>query len=315
MNKSKKTNILVTLVLSLMLIFCQGKEKQHTNIPLEDLKPLNSFPGKIIFHSNYDGDNEIYLLTSEKLVKITDNEWNDEFPIWSPDGTRIAFTANPKGNYDIFIMEADGSNIRAVTSSPKDETEPSWYPDGKKLTFTEEGKKLLRSHPKIFVIDLNTGNQKRLLPEYSKAHGISSVSPTGQIVTFTARPGLGGWDVAVADLADKEIKFLAEGGKSCRARFSPDGKKLAYVSSKADGKGDIWIMDIDGSNKERLTYRDDTYDYFPTWSPDGQYVAFNSSEQHDHNGDWKLFIIEVESNKIIPIFDSPGNDVFPDWSK
>jgi Tol biopolymer transport system component len=72
-------------------------------------------------------------------------------------------------------------------------------------------------------------------------------------------------------------------------------------------------MDIDGSNKQRLTSRDDTYDYFPTWSPDGRYIAFNSSEQHDHNGDWKLFMLELETNEIIPLFDSPGNDVFPDW--
>lgn len=301
------------LVLSMILVFCKGNEKEKINISLEELKPLSPFSGKIIFHSNVDGDNEIYLLTSEKLVKLTDNQWNDEYPVWSPDGSKIAYTADPKGNYDIFIMEADGSGIRAVTTSPKDETEPSWYPDGEKLNFTEEGRKLLRSHPKIFIIDLETGKQRRLLPEYSKAHGISRVSPAGEIITFTGKPGFGGWDVGVFNINSKEINFLDEGGKSCRARFSPDSKKLAYVSSKADGKGDIWIMDSDGDNKKRVTYRDDTYDYFPTWSPDGRFIAFNSSQQHDLKGDWKLFIIELETSKILPVFDSPGNDVFPDW--
>lgn len=313
MKINRKTIIIMVLALSGILIFCQGNDKEPIEISEKDPKPLNSFSGKIVFHSNFDGDNEIYLLTSERLTKITDNEWNDEFPVWSPDGTKIAYSADPKGNYDIFIMDSDGSNIKPVTSSSKDETEPSWYPDGKKINFTEEGKRLLRSHPKIFVIDLETGQQRRLLPDYSKAHGISSVSPTGQQITFTGKPGFGGWDVAVYNLETEEITFLDEGGKSCRARFSPDGKKLAYVSSDADGKGDIWIMDIDGSNKQRLTSRDDTYDYFPTWSPDGRYIAFNSSEQHDHNGDWKLFMLELETNEIIPLFDSPGNDVFPDW--
>ena len=280
---------------------------------LKDLRPLAPFEGRIIFQSNMDGDNEIYLLSNGELKKLTENTWEDEFPVWSPDGQRIAFTANPKGNYDIFIMDQDGSNIKAVTSSPKDEIEPSWYPDGKKLNFTEEGKRLLRANPKIFMLDLQTGKQKRLMPEYSKAHGISRVSPTGEIITFTGKPGLGGWDVAVFDLDSKEVKYLDEGGKSCRARFSPDGKKLAYVSSKADGKGDIWIMEIDGSSKKRVTFRDDTYDYFPVWSPDGRFIAFNSSQQHDLKGDWKLFIIELETSKILPLFDSPGNDIFPDW--
>lgn len=315
METIRKAIIVMIFVMSGILVFCKGNEKNKTTISLEDLKPLSPFVGKIIFHSNFDGDNEIYLLTTDELVKLTNNEWDDEYPVWSPDGTKIAFTADPKGNFDIFIMEADGSNIKPVTSSPKDEIEPSWYPDGKKLNFTEEGKKLLRSHPKIFMLDLKTGNQRRLMPEYSKAHGISRVSSTGEIITFTGKPGLGGWDVAVFDLDSKEIKYLDEGGKSCRARFSPDGKKLAYVSSKADGKGDIWIMDSDGSSKKRVTYRDDTYDYFPVWSPDGRFIAFNSSQQHDLKGDWKLFIIELETSKILPLFDSLGNDIFPDWTE
>jgi len=313
MENIRKAIMVMILVMSGSLVFCKGNEKDKTTISLEELKPLSPFAGKIIFHSNFDGDNEICLLEADKLIKLTDNEWNDEYPVWSPDGTTIAYTADPNGNYDIFIMEADGSNIKPVTSSPKDEIEPSWYPDGKKLNFTEEGKRLLRANPKIFMLDLQTGKQKRLMPEYSKAHGISRVSPTGEIITFTGKPGLGGWDVAVFDLDSKEVKYLDEGGKSCRARFSPDGKKLAYVSSKADGKGDIWIMEIDGSSKKRVTFRDDTYDYFPVWSPDGRFIAFNSSQQHDLKGDWKLFIIELETSKILPLFDSPGNDIFPDW--
>jgi Tol biopolymer transport system component len=122
-----------------------------------------------------------------------------------------------------------------------------------------------------------------------------------------------GWEVAVYDMGENEVKFLDEGGKSCRARFSRDGKKLVYVSTRADKKGEICVMNPDGSRKTSLTDRAETYDYFPCWSPDSKYVAFNSSFQGDHNGDWQLCILEVKSGKISLLFDSPGNDVFPDW--
>jgi Tol biopolymer transport system component len=122
-----------------------------------------------------------------------------------------------------------------------------------------------------------------------------------------------GWDAAMYDSRQNKVLFLDDGGKSCRARFSKDGKKLAYVSSKSDGKGDIWTMNVDGTGKKRLTERDDTYDYFPSWSPDGNFVVFNSSTQHDHNGDWALYVVDIKTGEARLLFDSPGNDVFPDW--
>jgi dipeptidyl aminopeptidase/acylaminoacyl peptidase len=211
-------------------------------------------------------------------------------------------------------MNPDGSNITSITSSPADEKEPSWFPDGKSLAFTKEVKKFLRKGTAIYRKEIDSGKSKKIVPRYSKSHGIPHVSPASPHITFTGKR-LFGWDVAVYDMKKNQVSFLVEGGKSCRARYSKDGTKLAYVSSEADGKGDIWTMDSFGRNKARLTKRDETYDYFPSWSPDGQYIVFNSSEQHDHNGDWKLFIIEVKTGRTHLLFDSPGNDVFPDWYK
>jgi Tol biopolymer transport system component len=257
-------------------------------------------------------DNEIYSISNIGLKKLTDNTWEDEHPIWSPDGKKIAFTANPEGNYDIFTMNADGSNITQLTSFPLDENWATWFPDGKSIIFTRQIKKFLRKSVQVYRMNLLTQKIERIIPQYSKGLVIPHLSPKASLLTFTGKRTIG-WDVAVFDMNKNELKFLDEGGKSCRARFSKDGKKLAYVSSKADKKGDIWLMNPDGSEKTRLTKRDDTYDYFPSWSPDNNYIVFNSSHQHDHNGDWKLYIVEVKSSDLFLLFDSPGNDVFPDW--
>lgn len=310
-----KIKTAVIFILSLSLLCICGSENESTK---EDIKEINmkpNFPieGRIIFHSNLDGDNEIYLMTKTEIKKLTDNTWNDEYPVWSLDGKKIAFTANPEGNYDIFTMNPDGSEITAMTFSPSDEKDPSWFPDGKRIAYTRETKKFLRKQLLIFQVDIDTKKTKRIIPRYSKGHAIPHISPTEPLLTFTGKRTIG-WDSALYDMRKNEVKFLDKGGKSCRARFSKDGKKLAYVSSKADGKGDIWIMNPDGSQKIRLTEMNETYDYFSSWSPDGKYIVFNSSDQYDHNGDWKLYIIEVKTRKVIFLFDSPGNDVFPDWN-
>ncbi len=309
-----KSRIFFVLSLSLLLLWMCANKKDAAaeNSNQTDLSPKFPIKGEIVFQSNFDGDNEIYIISNTGLKKLTDNTWEDEHPVWSPDGEKIAFTANPEGNYDIFTMDADGSNINQLTSFPLDENWASWFPDGKSIVFTRQIKKFLRKIVQVYRMNLLTKKTERIIPQYSKGLAIPNVSPKSSLLTFTGKRMIG-WDVAIFDMNENELKFLDEGGKSCRARFSKDGKKLAYVSSKADKKGDIWIMNPDGSGKTRLTKRDDTYDYFPSWSPDNNFIAFNSSHQHDHNGDWKLYIIEVKSSDIFLLFDSPGNDVFPDW--
>ncbi len=308
-------NILSIFLLALFLSMCaQGENKPVPAAASEEnLKARIPFKGRIVFQSNMDGDNEIYLLTQDRLHKLTDNDTDDLFPVWSPSGDRIAFSSNRQGNYDIYLMRADGSNQRALISTKSDEKEPSWFPDGESLVFTRETKKLLRSKGALFQYNLRTQRTRRVIPDFSNSHGIAHVSPSGTVLTFTGKRTMG-WDAAVYDLTLNKVTFLADGGKSCRGRFSLDGKNLAFVSSQADGKGDIWMMSSEGNGRTRLTLRDDTYDYFPSWSPEGRFILFNSSRQHDHNGDWQLYIFDLENKTATLLFDSPGSDVFADWN-
>ncbi len=306
-------SIFLSLLVLLFICMCGNKKNSAQENALQtNLAPKFPISGSIIFHSNLDGDNEIYLITNHTITQLTHNGWDDEYPVWSPDGKHIAFTANPEGQYDIFMMGTSGSNITRLTASKAQEKDPAWFPDGKSIAYSSEIKKFIRKQLTIWRVDIQTKKTERIIPGYNKGHTIPNVSPSGNLLTFTGKRTIG-WDSAIYDMKKNSVNFLDNGGKSCRARFSKDGTKLVYVSSKADGKGDIWIMNSDGTGKIRLTERDETYDYFPAWSPDNKFVIFNSSFQHDHNGDWALYIIEVETQKVRLLFDSPGNDVFPDW--
>jgi len=282
-------------------------------IDLASLKAGFPFRGKIVFQSNMDGDNEIYLLTANSLLRLTDNTWSDEYPRWSPDGTRIAFTSNSTGNYDIFTMSPDGSGLTQITNSAADEVEPAWLPDGASLAFTKENKRLLGQEAVLKTIDLKTKEIRTAIPEFKASHGLSDYSPLQPLLTFTGHR-LIGWDVFLYDLQEKKYAALTEGGKNCRARFSKDGRTLAYVSSEADGKGDIWIMNPDGTHKRRLTERNETYDYFPSWAPDGDHIVFCSSTEHSpKQGRWSLYLLKVGSRLTMPLFSSGARDLFPDW--
>ena len=178
--------------------------------------------------------------------------------------------------------------------------------DAKKIVYCQGGTEL-------YYYDLVSGKKTPLEPEF-QAKSITPVwsQVTGDIV-FT-RKRLLGWDVALYNSKTKEVRFLTEGADSCRGRWSHKGDRIAFVSGRADGKGDIWIMNADGSNQTRLTTTNDTHDYYPSWSPDDQYVAFTSST-HKTKGNWSLWIVDVKTGKTWKIYDTPGQEKFPAWTQ
>jgi Tol biopolymer transport system component len=271
------------------------------------MKPTADFAGTIVFQSDMDGDSDIYRIARDGLRRLTDNSWNDEYPRWSPDGRRIAFSANPRGNYGIYVMNDDGTGITAAVDSPADETEPAWRPDGKAVGFTRDDA--------LWTVDLQTHQETRVVPDYSRTHGLADFSPAGPLVAFTGHR-LAGWDVFVYDPAVRRVAALTEGGRSCRPRFSPDGRKIAFVSAAADGKGDVWIMNPDGTEKTRLTERNATADYYPAWAADGRTIVFASSEGHSPKTDrWALFLVDLPAGRIRPLFSGAERALFPDWRK
>jgi Tol biopolymer transport system component len=270
--------------------------------------------GKIVFQSDLDGDEDIYLLQGRQVIRLTDNSWSDRYPRWSPDGTKVAYLANPEGNFDPFVMDRRDGRITQVIRSPEDETDLSWTPDGRAIACGVEAKKPLGKQRSVWLIDLNRGKKSRLVSGFSGSHQLPDLSPSLPQVVFTGKKGRG-WDVFLADLNDQSVRQMTQGGRSCRPRFAPDGSWIAYVSSAADGKGDIWVMQTDGSTPRRVTVRDESYDYFPSWSPDGRRIVFcsNLKDKYADKGEWGLYVVDLRDGRVTLVFDSAGRDVFPDW--
>ncbi|MBV9209842.1 MAG: PD40 domain-containing protein, partial [Acidobacteria bacterium] len=91
---------------------------------------------KIVFESTRDGNAEIYVSDSlgQVTTRLTNNTWEDQDPVWSPDGRKILFVSNRLGgdtNHQIFEMNADGTNQRSLTNNVSYEDRyPTYSPDG-----------------------------------------------------------------------------------------------------------------------------------------------------------------------------------------
>ena len=96
-----------------------------------DTAPSWSPDGKqIVFISNRDGNNEIYVMNADgsHQTRLTNNPALDFYPVWSPDSKQIAFVSKRNGNYDIYVINADGSNLLRLTDNGSDNLYPAWQP-------------------------------------------------------------------------------------------------------------------------------------------------------------------------------------------
>ena len=101
-----------------------------TFTPLPISTPLSEGSGKIAFVSNKNGDSEIFIINADGsgLQQLTDNDWADGDPSWSPDGSMIVFYSKQDGDNEIYIINADGSGIQQLTDNDWDDYDPVWSP-------------------------------------------------------------------------------------------------------------------------------------------------------------------------------------------
>ena len=93
--------------------------------------------------------------------RLTENLFSDWNPVWSPDGKRIAFESDRKGdlqNFEIYVMDADGGNEQRLTENRKNDKSPSWSPDSKRIAFHS----YRDGNAEIYVMNINGSNLQNL---------------------------------------------------------------------------------------------------------------------------------------------------------
>jgi Tol biopolymer transport system component len=175
----------------------------------------------------------------------------DVEPAWSPDGALLAFSSDVDGDFDLYIVDADGSNLSRLTNLSGDEHVPSWSPDGHTIGFGTSGGE---SGPfSIRLVGVDGTGMKTLITTGQRWEWVSGPiwSPDGSTLAFGATEGGYGGAYAM-DPDGSNIRLLTDGeGDDSVTEWSPDGTRIAMVADR-DG-GCIFLMDADGSHVTQLT--------------------------------------------------------------
>ena len=223
--------------------------------------------------------------SKEHLVK-------DAAPKWSPDGKSLAFRSNRTGKNQVWLLHTDGGEAIQLTDVKQGIGEFTWGPEGKSLAVTVHGELKL------------TTDKDEEKKEKSDVKVITRLRYKGDGV------GIYNEDrkhIYVFDLESKKFTKITDGDHDFgQPRFTPDGKSLFYIGTKAEDKEwgylpAIWKFDLE-TKEESLFYQGNGYVMAPSFSPDGKWLAVAGharGERSQGNANVLLFSVETGEMKNI----------------
>jgi len=267
-------------------------------------------PHTLAFSRGQDAATEIYTLDeSLALVQLTDNASLDFLPGWSPDGGQIVFSSERTGDFDIWIMNADGSGPHNLTLSPaSQETGPDWSEVGGKVAFSSFTTSPVERD--IWVMNADGTGATGLTSNTDDDAG-ASWSPDGtKIAFFSDRDG--DYDIYVMNNDGTGVVQLTDDPQmDVTPDWSPDGTQIAFTRLTPGSNGDVWVMNPDGTGQANLT-NSATLAYGPAWSPDGLQIAFENFPDAGVNSS-DLWIMAADGSGQVGVLVGPEDDRSPAW--
>ena len=272
--------------------------------------PINTPVGGLIaFESDLDGNYNIYVMNADGSAKrrLTSDKHDDRHPSLSPDGRLIAFASNRDGNFNIYVMNADGSDQKRRTDSQETDWYPSWSTQsggGHYIAFASNRD----GDFNIYRMNADGLGQTRLTPDDPVDYSDPSWSSDGSIAFVGVRDG----NPNIYELSDSVLTGPLLTNYAQSPTWSPDGRRIAFASHSGRS-WDIYLMNADGSGKERLTKDDSANEYQPSWSPNGRRIAFvQDSGKGKHN---VIYTMNADDGSDLRLLtDNDQSNYRPSWS-
>ncbi len=223
---------------------------------------------------------------SGNALQLTFGKQSDTNPKWSPDGKRIAFTSNRDSSSQLYVIRFNGGEAEKITELEGRIGYFEWSPNSKKIVFN------LQRKSKV-VLEREKDDKKKKLGVVARHYTKTSYKFDGGGFNEDTH-----WGISILTLKSKKVRHLTKGKKYNENRpiWSPDGSQIAYTSNRSEDthlereKTDLFVMEVKSKKKRKINTPDGHVD-LPSWSPDGQWIAYvakNGLEWYRNNNVWRV---------------------------
>jgi hypothetical protein len=267
--------------------------------------------GHLLIASGHRHEMALYAVQPRSGDRLLLQYGGDQGATYSPDGTKIAFMNSYDGDYEICVMNADGSGAKQLTKNSATDTYPTWSPDGTKIAFASNRD----GDVDIWVMNADGSQQTNITNDDPWDDDDPHWSPDGRWIAITTDRYNALNVMLLTPDGKTQVGLAWNQYLNWFDSWSPDSKSL-LVDSNREGDYDIYRFDIPETDpvqwdllEPTVLSNDSAVEGPAIWSPDGKQVALSSNR----DGDFDVYVMNAEGGPQQQLTHNTVDDIVQDW--